>query len=141
MTGIAIATPGVTVVVAGIPVAAPIVAVAATTGEAVVATVVAVRTTMVAVVVIAPGVATPASVVAVSATAIIAAVPRAGANKDTADKVVRTVEAIRCAFVGVVVIVSVRANGSCANVAVARSDSYAKGNLSFGVTCGKHENA
>src|SRR6266550_790410 len=128
MTGIAIATPGVTVVVAGIPVAAPIVAVAATTGVAVVA-----------VVVIAPGVATPASVVAVSATAIIAAVPRASANKDTADKVVRTVEAIRCAFVGVVVIVSVRANGSRADVAW--SDSNANGNLSLGVTCGKHENA
>src|SRR6266481_7205218 len=128
MTGIAIATPGVTVVVAGIPVAAPIVAVAATTGEAVVATVVAVRTTIVAVVVIAPGVATPASVVTVSATAIIAAVPRAGANKDTADKVVRTIEAIRCAFVGVVVMVSVRANGSRADVAW--SDSNANGNLS-----------
>src|SRR6266513_5392504 len=94
-----------------------------------------------AVAVTAPRVATPASVVAVTATAIVAAVPRTGANKDTADKVVRTVEAIRCAFVGVVVIVAVRANGSCADVAVARADCNANGNLSLGVTCGKHENA
>src|SRR6267154_1155796 len=99
-----------------------------------------VATTTEAVVAIAPSVATPASIVAVSATAIVAAVPRAGANKDTADKVIRTVEAIRCASVGVVVVVTVRANGSCADVAVARSDSDADGNLSLGVTCRKHEN-
>jgi hypothetical protein len=106
-------------------------------------TVVAVATAIVAVVVIviAPSVATPASVVAVFAAAIIAAVPRAGANKDTADKVVRTVEAMRCAFVGVVIVVTVGANGSCADVTDARSDSNANGNLSLGVTGGKHENA
>src|SRR5438876_4577416 len=146
MTGVAIATPGVTVAVAGVRIAAPIVA-AVATGVAVAATVVAICTTVVAVAtaiivavaVIAPRVATRASVVAVTATAIVAAVPRTGANKDTADKVVRTVEAIRCAFVGVVVIVSVRANGSRADVAW--SDSNANGNLSLGVTCGKHENA
>jgi len=114
---------------AGVPLAATIMAVAAT-GVAVAATVVVVvATTIEAVVVIAPSVATPASIVAVSATAIVAAVPRAGANKDTADKVVRTVKAIGRAFVGVVVVVTVRANGSCADVAVARSDSNANGKL------------
>jgi hypothetical protein len=79
-------------------------------------------------------IATPASVVAVSATAIVAVVPRAGADKDATDEVVRTVKAIRYASVGVVAIVSIRANRS-------RADSDANGNLSTGVACGKHENA
>jgi hypothetical protein len=79
-------------------------------------------------------IATPASVVAVSATAIVAVVPRAGADKDATDEVVGTVKAIRCASVGVVAIVSIRTNRS-------RADSDANGNLSMGVACGKHENA
>jgi hypothetical protein len=82
----------------------------------------------------APRVAAVVVATPVSTAAIVAVVPRAGADKDAADEVIGTVKAIRCASVGVVAIVSIRANRS-------RADSDANGNLSMGVACGKHENA
>src|SRR5712664_601996 len=129
---VAVAASIIAVVAPGIAVAVAVIAVA----------VVAMATTVVAAVVIAPIVSTTAAIVAVSATAVIAAaVPRAGADEDAADKVVRTVEAIWGAVVRVVVIVSVRANRSYADVAVTRADSNVKGNLSLCVACSEHENA
>jgi hypothetical protein len=126
-------------------VAAPIVAVAASIiavpapGEAVAVAVVPVATTVVAAVVISS--IESAAIIAVSATAVVAAaVPRAGADKDTANKEVRTVKAIGGTFVRVIVIVSIRANRSCADVPVARADSNVKGNLGLCVACSEHEN-
>src|SRR5712664_3927955 len=122
----------VAVVAPGIAVAIAVIAI----------TVVAVATTVVAAVVIAPIISTTAAIIAVSATAVVAAaVPRSGAAKDAADKEVRAVKTIRCAIIGVVVVVSIRANGSCADVAVARADSNVKGDLGLCVTCIEHENA
>jgi hypothetical protein len=135
------ATSGVVVAATILAIAAVVIAVAAP-GEAVAVAVVAVATTVVATVVITPIIPTTAAIVAVSATAVVAAaVPGAGANKDASDKVVRAVKAIRGAFVGVVVVVSIRANGSCADVPVSRTDSNVKGNLRLCVTCSEHENA
>src|ERR1700674_121109 len=145
-TGVTVATTGVSVALAGVPIASPIAAVA-TPGVAVATVVVTVSATEVAIatavvaVPIAAIESTPASVEAVSTTAIVAVVPRASADKDAADKVVRTVKAIRRAFVGIGIIVDIRANGSYADIAVARAYSNANGNLSLGVACGKHENA
>src|SRR5712664_3985667 len=136
---VSVATPGVSISASIIAVVAP--GIAASVAVIAVA-VVAMATTVVAAVVIAPIVSTTAAIVAVSATAVIAAaVPRAGADEDAADKVVRTVEAIWGAVVRVVVIVSVRANRSYADVAVTRADSNVKGNLSLCVACSEHENA
>src|SRR5713101_505460 len=130
---VAVTAVEVSVAASGVPIAASIIAV--------VAPGIAVATTVVAAVVIAPIIPATAAIVTVCATAIVAAVPRAGTDKDIADKVVRTVEAIWSAFVGVVVVVSVRANGSCADVVVARADSNFNGNLSLCITCAEHENA
>src|SRR5713226_6133281 len=147
-SGVVVAPPVVSASATRIAVAAVEVAVVASIiavvalGIAVAVAVIAAATTVVAAVVITPIIPTTATIVAVSAaTVVAAAVPWAGADKDMADKVVRTVEAIWSAFVRVVVIVSVRANGSCADVAVTRADSNANGNLSLGVTFSKHENA
>jgi len=138
-TGVSVAAVEVAVAAPGVPVAASIIAVVA---PGIAVAVGAVATTVVAAVVIAPIVSTTAAIVAVSATAVVAAVvPRAGADEDAADKVVRTVKAIRGAVVGVVVVVSVRANRSYADVAVARADSNVKGNLSLCVACTEHEKA
>src|SRR6266403_2137885 len=117
-------------------------AVSATSGVVVATPIVAAAATIVAAVVKTPIVSTTAAIVAVPATAVVAAaVPRAGADKDAADKVVRAVKAIRGAVVRVVVVVSVRANGSYTDVAVARVDSNVEGNLCLCVTCSEHENA
>jgi uncharacterized membrane protein len=131
-------TARVVVAAAEVPIVATIVSLAAA-GIAVAAVVIAVTTPVVPVVVIAPRVSTPASVVAVSTTAVIAVVPGASTDKDTADERLWTVEAIRCAFVRVVAVVSVRTNGCYADVA--RSNSNVNGDLSLRVTCGKHEDA
>lgn len=138
-TPVAIVVVGVAT--ARVAIAAPVVSVVSSV-VAIVTPVGAIATTVKAVVGITSAVI--ASVVAVSAVAIVAAVPRAGADKDPADKIVGTVEAIRGAFVGVVVVVSVRTNGSYADVAVFRTvtwaDSDANRNLSMRVTCSEHEN-
>src|SRR6266850_3051497 len=143
---VAVATVVVAVAASGVPIAATKIAVVAP-GEAIAVTVVAVAvvavaTAIVAVVVIAPVESATAAIVTVSATAIVAAaVPRASTDKDTAHEEVRTVKTIRGTIVGIVVVVSVRANGSCADVPVARADPNVKGNLSLCVTCSEHENA
>jgi len=139
---------GVTVAAIGVSVAATNVAVAS---PGVAIAIEAVATAGVAVAVKAPTVATPIEAIvgeaaievpsaageAVSTAAIVAVVPRAGTDKGTADKVVGSVEAIRRASVGVIVIVTVGANGSYADVA--RAHSNPNRNLSLGVTCRKHE--
>ena len=150
--GVAVTTAGVTVAAIGVSVSATKVAVAAS-GVAI--AIEAVATAGVAIVVKASTVAssietivgeaaivasietTSAAGEAVSTTAIVAVVPRAGADKDTADKVVGAVESIRRASVRVIVVVTVGANGSYADVA--RAHSNADRNLSLGVTCRKHE--
>src|SRR6266850_5797646 len=138
-SGVFVATSIVAPAAPGVSVAASI---AAVVTPGITVAVVVVGTTVVAAVVIAPTVSTTAAIVAVSATAVVAtAVPRADADKDAADKVVRTVKTIRCAFVRVVVVVSIRANGSCADVAVPPANTNVKGNLRLCVTCGEHENA
>src|SRR6266403_2019131 len=115
-------------------------AVSATPGVAVAAVVIAVAASGVPIAASIIAVVTPG--IAVSATAVVAAaVPRAGADEDATDKVVRTVKAIWGAVVRVVVVVSVRANRSYADVAVARADSNVKGNLSLCVACTEHEKA
>jgi hypothetical protein len=129
---VSVATARVAIAAAVVSVVSPVVAIVAPVG--------AVATTVKAVVGITSAVI--ASVVAVSTAAIIAVVPRAGTDKDAADKIVGTIEAIRRAFVRVGVVVSVGTNGSYADVArtVAWADSDAHRNLSMGVTCSKHEN-
>jgi hypothetical protein len=119
----AVATAGVAVVVKAPTVATPIESIV---GEA--AIVATIETAIVA---------TSAAGEAVSATAIVTVVPRAGADKDAADKVVGSVESIRRAFVRVIVVVTVGANGGYADVA--RAHSNANRNLSLRVTCRKHE--
>jgi len=138
MSRVVVATP--VAAVAAVGVAAPIVAVAAS-GIAVTVAVIAVGVFEVAAVVIASIESANATIVAVSTASVVVVVPRAGADEDAADKVVRAVEAIRRTFVGVIIIVSVGANGSYADVAVARADTNANGNLSMGIACGKQEDA
>jgi hypothetical protein len=136
--GISIAAVVVTIAAAGIPVAAVVIAVvSAGVAVAVAVAVVAVATPIEAIIAIAPG--ESAAGIAVATSAIVAVIPRAGADEDATHKVVRTVEAIRCAFVRIIVIVTVGANGSHADVA--RANSNAHRNLSLGVTSRKHENA
>jgi hypothetical protein len=136
--GVAVAAVKVAIAASGVAIAVAIEAVA-TAGVAVVVKAPTVAATIVTIVGVASIIATSAAGEAVSATAIVAVVPRAGADKDAADKVVGTVESVRRALVGVVAVVSVGANGSYADVAVARADSNSNGNLSLGVTCRKHE--
>src|SRR5712664_1235840 len=103
-------TTGVTVAAAGVPVAVPVVA--------------------------AVVIATPTSVIAISTAAVVAVVPRAGADKDAADKVVWTVVAIRRTRIWVIPIVTVGANRSGSYIS--GTNSNASGDLSVGVTCRKH---
>jgi hypothetical protein len=141
-TAVAAIAIAVVAIATSIAVAAPVVS-AVSPVVAIAAPVVAVATAFKALARIAPVIT--ASAVPVSPTAIVAVVPRASADKDTADKIVRPVETIWCAFVGVVVVVSVRTNGSYADVAVVRNvagtDSDAHRNLSPRVAGCKHENA
>jgi len=106
-------TTGVTVAAARVPVAAPVVA--------------------------AVVIATPTSVIAISTAAVVAVVPRAGADKDAADKVVRTVVAVRRTRIWVIAVVAVGANRSGSYIG--GTNSNANGDLSVGVTCRKHQNA
>jgi hypothetical protein len=106
-------TTGVTVAAARVPVAAPVVA--------------------------AVVIATPTSVIAISTAAVVAVVPRAGADKDAADKVVRTVVAVRRTRIWVIAVVAVSANRSGSYIS--GTNSNANGDLSVGVTCRKHQNA
>src|SRR5712664_2658645 len=106
-------TTGVTVAAARVPVAAPVVA--------------------------AVVIATPTSVIAISTAAVVAVVPRAGADKDAADKVVRTVVAVRRTRIWVIAVVAVGANRSGSYIS--GTNSNANGDLSVGVTCRKHQNA
>jgi len=62
-----------------------------------------------------------------------AVIPRAGADKDAADKPVRTVEAVRRAGVRVIRVVAIGAHGRSSNDD--RWDSNADLNLSM---CGRH---
>ena len=129
-SGVAIAIPIEPVATAGVTVAvkAPIVAtsIEAIVGEA--AIVAPIETSIEA---------TSAAGEAVSATAIVTVVPRASADKDTSDKVIGTVEAIRRASVGVIIVVTVGANGSYTDVA--RANSNPNRNLCLRVTRRKHE--
>jgi hypothetical protein len=136
--GASIAAIKVAIAASGVAIAVAIEAVA-TAGVAVVVKAPTVAAFIVTIVCVAPIIATSAAGEAVSTTAIVAVVPRAGADKDAADKVVGTVESVRRALVGVVAVVSVGANGGYSDVAVAPADSNPNGNLSLGVTCRKHE--
>src|SRR5260370_8052158 len=81
---------GVTVAAARVPVAAPVVA--------------------------AVVIATPTSVIAISTAAVVPVVPRAGADKDAADKVVRTVVAVTPTTIWVIALVSVAANRNAPHI-------------------------
>jgi hypothetical protein len=67
----------------------------------------------------------------VATTSPVSVIPRTGADKDPADEPARTVEAIRSACVGIVVVIAPGTNGSRISVAVipvpasdANSDTY-----------------
>jgi hypothetical protein len=78
----------------------------------------------------------------VEATAIVAAVvPRAGADEDAADEVIRPIVAVGGASVRIVTVVTVGTNRSGADGAVngAYPDAYA--NLRLGSTSGKKQNS
>jgi hypothetical protein len=78
----------------------------------------------------------------VVAAAIVATVePRAGADEDAADEVVRAVVAVRSAGVRIVAVVTVGAGRRRANGAIDRTHSDAKGNLGVGAACGKKQNS
>ncbi len=85
----------------------------------------------------------PAAVVAVSrvtativTVTVVAMEPGSGADKDTADKVVWTVVAVRRTRIWVIAVVAVSANRSGSYIS--GTNSNANGDLSVGVTCRKH---
>jgi len=78
----------------------------------------------------------------VESAAIVAAVePRAGADEDAADEVIRAVEAVGCAGVRIVAVVTISAGGSWPDRAVHGTYSNAHGKLCVSASRGKKENS
>ena len=82
------------------------------------------------------------SATTVEAATIVAAVePRAGADEDAADEVVRSVVAVRCAGVRIVAVVTVGAGRRRADGAVNWAYPDADANLRVGAARGKKQNS
>ena len=78
----------------------------------------------------------------VESAAIVAAVePRAGADEDAADEVIRAVEAVGCAGVGIVAVVTISAGGCWPDRAVHGTYSNAHGKLCLSVSRSKKQNS
>jgi len=87
-----------TVAVAAVEVSAAIAAIESASVSA--ATVVAVSATVIA-----------ATIVAVASVSVITAIPGAGADEDAADEPVRSIEAVGCAGVRIIIVVAIGADG------------------------------
>ena len=78
----------------------------------------------------------------VEAAAIVAAVePGAGADEDAADEVIRAVEAVGCAGVRIVAVVTISAGGRWADGAIYGTYSNAHPNLCLGAARSKEQNS
>jgi len=78
----------------------------------------------------------------VESAAIVAAVePRAGADEDAADEVIRAVEAVGCAGVRIVAVVTISAGGCWPDRAVHGTYSNAHGKLCLSVSRSKKQNS
>ena len=77
----------------------------------------------------------------VEAAAVVPVIPGAGADKDTADEVVRAVVAVGCAGVWIVAVVAVGADRSRADGAVNGAYPDGNANLRVGITRGKKQNS
>ena len=78
----------------------------------------------------------------VEAAAIVAAVePGAGADEDAADEVIRAVEAVGCAGVRIVAVVTISAGGRWADGAIYGTYSNAHPNLCVGAARSKKQNS
>jgi hypothetical protein len=78
---------------------------------------------------------------AIIAVTVVAVIPGAGTDEDAAGEVIGSVVTVRSAGIGIVAVVSIRADWRWADGAVDRTYSDAHGNLRVGAARGKKQNS